>query len=71
MHLVSRCHQRVRIRGSSYDFTPGETIHTENSYKYSRQEIDELAQRAGLFPEKRWNDAQDLFELSLFRRARD
>ena len=29
-------------------FRRGETIHTEDSYKYSPQEIAELANRAGL-----------------------
>ena len=43
MHLASRKRQKVKVGASSFDFRAGETIHTENSYKYSR----ELVQRAG------------------------
>ena len=68
IYLVSRCDQRVRIEdlGSSYHFASGETIHTENSYKYSPQEIDQLAMQAGLRVARRWCDAGNFFELALF-----
>src|SRR5262249_15031150 len=35
MHLASVKRQKVRIRGETIEFRPGETIHTENSYKYT------------------------------------
>ena len=35
MHLVSRTQQNVTIGGQRFRSEPGETIHTENSYKYS------------------------------------
>src|SRR4030095_3628784 len=38
MHLVSRCAQEVRLAGRRIRFEAGETIHTENSYKYDLRE---------------------------------
>ena len=35
MHLASRDRQRVRVAGRWFEFRGGETIHTENSYKYT------------------------------------
>ena len=73
MHLVSLCRQRVWIERleTAFEFEAGETIHTENSYKYSRQEIEQLAARAGLEVEQSWTDGRDWFELALFRVAPD
>jgi hypothetical protein len=47
MHLVSRRKQRVEIGGWVLEFEPGETIHTENSYKYEPAAFADLAERAG------------------------
>lgn len=71
MHLVSRCRQRVRIERleTTFEFEAGETIHTENSYKYSQQEIERLAAGAGLEVERSWTDGQSWFELALLRAA--
>lgn len=48
-HLVSRDQQDVAIDalGTTVSFRAGETIHTENSYKYSSTEIEQLATEAG------------------------
>ena len=35
MHLASLKRQKVKVAGETIDFRAGETIHTENSYKYS------------------------------------
>ncbi len=50
MHLISRRGQHVRIEalGMSASFEPGEAVHTEDSYKYSEEEVDQLLMRAGL-----------------------
>jgi len=62
MHLVSRTDQSVNIAGSTYHFQEGETIHTENSHKYSREHFGELVE--GLFIiEKEWRDRNNLFSL--------
>ena len=72
MHLISRCDQRVWIAelGTGFAFERGETIHTENSYKYSPEEIAALADQAGLQLEDRWADPAGQFEVALLGGAR-
>ncbi|QEL64943.1 hypothetical protein OTERR_14670 [Oryzomicrobium terrae] len=73
MHLVSRRPQRVRLCGRHFDFAAGETIHTENSYKYSRDDFCALAHAAGWLAEGSWSDRQQRFcihRLRLSPRAR-
>ncbi len=43
MHLASTKRQKVRVNGKAINFRAGETIHTENSYKYT----DRLLPSAG------------------------
>lgn len=50
MHLVSERAQQVSVGGVEFDFAAGETIHTENSYKYTESEFRELAESAGYRP---------------------
>ncbi len=47
MHLVSVVEQQVRIGEHVIDFQPGETIHTESSWKYTRDDFTRLATQAG------------------------
>jgi dimethylhistidine N-methyltransferase len=61
MHLVSRCAQRVTVRGRRFEFRAGESIHTENSYKYSLLKFQQLAARAGWAHLQRWMDGQARF----------
>ncbi|HXF65170.1 MAG TPA: L-histidine N(alpha)-methyltransferase [Burkholderiales bacterium] len=61
MHLVSAREQRVRLAGRVIRLRAGETIHTENSYKYSVREFQALARSAGLAPAACWTDAGRLF----------
>jgi dimethylhistidine N-methyltransferase len=66
MHLVSTVDQVVRVGDESFAFRAGETIHTENSYKY---DVDELAARAaecGLLLETTWTDENRYFAVSYF-----
>lgn len=63
MHLFSRRRQRVRIADRVFDFEEDESIHTENSYKYSPEEFAALAARAGLGVRKCWTDPQRLFSV--------
>ncbi len=67
IELVSRRPQQVRIEGIDLDaaFEAGETIHIEDSWKYSEDEIDALAARADLCLEKRWLDSAGRFSLNL------
>ncbi len=63
MHLVSRKAQTVRILGRSFAFRTGETIHTENSYKYSLERFTALAKGSGWKPRASWTDADGLFSV--------
>ena len=67
MHLRSLRRQRVRIEalGLEISFAAGETIHTENSCKYSLEGIEELAAAAGFAIERQWLDGDSLFSLTL------
>ena len=68
MHLVSRRAQRVRIPRAdcAIDFSAGEFIWTENSYKYRPEEIVEKAARAGFRCEQQWIESDARFALTLF-----
>ena len=61
MHLVSGKRQSVTIAGHRFEFAAGETIHTENSCKYSVDEFQALARSAGFVPEHCWPDPAQLF----------
>jgi L-histidine N-alpha-methyltransferase len=69
MYLDSLCDQQVAIDqiNMKIHFASGESIHTENSYKYSPAEIDHLATKAGFQVEERWLDAQERFSENLLR----
>src|SRR5262249_16827197 len=43
MHLASLKRQKVRVNGRTFNFRIGETIHTENSYKYAIEGFQALA----------------------------
>jgi dimethylhistidine N-methyltransferase len=63
MHLVSLARQAVRIGRHRFEFERGETIHTENSCKYSVEEFRALAAEAGFRAARLWQDRQGLFAL--------
>jgi len=63
MHLVSMASQRVRLGKHRFRFAAGETIHTENSYKYSLEGFGELAAKVGFRSAKAWTDRRGLFAL--------
>jgi dimethylhistidine N-methyltransferase len=65
MHLVSERPQRVRINGNVFAFAAGESVHTENSYKYNPREFAALAARAGLRCRVQWTDAREYFGVYL------
>ena len=54
MHLVSRIDQTAHLAGRDIRFEAGETIHTENSYKYAPEMFVDLARRAGWKVAARW-----------------
>jgi dimethylhistidine N-methyltransferase len=69
MHLVSRVGQSIRLNGSSITLEPGETIHTESSYKYERDGLNAWALQAGMDRVGFWTDPERLFSVQFFRRA--
>ncbi|TVP41635.1 hypothetical protein NARC_10041 [Candidatus Nitrosocosmicus arcticus] len=69
MHLKSISDQEVRILGYDkiFHISRGETIHTENSYKYSEDKIQRLVIRSGLSIEKIFSDNNNWFNLVLLK----
>jgi L-histidine Nalpha-methyltransferase len=71
MHLESLSAQRVSIPASSLgpalsvDFARGETIHTENSYKFTTAAVDELLVSAGFRAARSWQDPEHRFAVTL------
>ena len=63
MHLISNQNQTVSIADHDFNFSTNETIHTENSYKYTKDAFIELANRAGYQSEQVWIDKQSLFSV--------
>ena len=61
MHLESLKDQTVTVAGRTFEFRTGETIHTENSYKYTVESFRALAESAGWRPVACWTDANDRF----------
>ncbi len=71
MHLISTCKQQVYVRkiDKMFDFGVGESIHTENSYKYTLQEIDDLTTKCGLDIKRHFSDRNYWFDLGLFEKT--
>jgi dimethylhistidine N-methyltransferase len=63
MYLESKMDQDVRVRGRRIRFRARERIHTENSYKYSIGQFQELARSAGWEPRRVWTDRGELFSV--------
>jgi len=63
MHLVSRRVQQVQLGSERFTFREGETIHTENSHKFTIDGLRELATRAGFRPGAVWTDAERHFSV--------
>ncbi len=63
MHLASLVRQAVNIGNHRFEFEAGESIHTENSYKYSIEGFRALARSAGFKGGKVWLDAKGMFSL--------
>ncbi|MEX8518836.1 MAG: L-histidine N(alpha)-methyltransferase [Leptothrix sp. (in: b-proteobacteria)] len=63
MHLLSARRQTVRLCGERFEFSPGASLHTENSCKYSVEGFQALARQAGWQPGPVWCDAAGLFSV--------
>jgi dimethylhistidine N-methyltransferase len=63
MHLASRKRQKVRVAGRTIELRAGETIHTENSYKYTIETFAALAQGAGWVSRAVFTDPRHYFSI--------
>ncbi|MGA0127426.1 MAG: L-histidine N(alpha)-methyltransferase [Prochlorotrichaceae cyanobacterium] len=64
MHLISLVRQVISVAGQQFRLTEGESIHTENSYKFGIRDIDELCKRCGFQLIKVWRDTNNYFGIS-------
>jgi L-histidine Nalpha-methyltransferase len=71
MHLESLTTQQVRIPATPttpslhLHFAAGETIHTENSYKFTAAAVSALLTATGFTPTQTWQDPNQLFAVTL------
>ena len=66
MHIVSAEAQEIQVANQSFTFNKGESVHTENSYKYTIEMFSALAQQAGFRCENIWQDKDNLFSVGYF-----
>jgi uncharacterized SAM-dependent methyltransferase len=63
MHLESVVEHTTHISGRKFHFHAGESIHTENSYKYTVAEFQDLARKAGWSTGRVWTDGGAQFSI--------
>lgn len=63
MHLVSDRQQKVHVNGRTVSFEAGESIHTENSYKRTPKQFEQIAHDAGWSTARTWTDTQNWFNV--------
>ena len=63
MHLMSLATQRAQVAGRTFSFAQGQTLHTENSQKFTIDGLRGLAAEAGFAPGPVWTDAEQRFSL--------
>lgn len=69
MHLVSAMAQVITVAGESFRFQEGESLHTENSYKYSVDGFQALARRSGFTSRRVWTDGDGQFSVHYLESA--
>lgn len=65
MYVVSNRNQTVRVANREFSFKKGETIHLEDSYKYSLEGFHELAKKSGFQTTLSWLDRKSWFAINL------
>nr|WP_255233343.1 L-histidine N(alpha)-methyltransferase [Aliifodinibius salipaludis] len=68
MHLIAQKDHSVTVTGEDFSFQKGESIHTENSYKYSIEEFEELVSLWFTVKEV-WTDANNYFSTQYLQRT--
>ncbi len=66
MHLLATRAVEFSVAGRRFSLWDGETIHTENSHKYTREEARLLARASGWEPLAFWTDKDGLFGLHVW-----
>ena len=69
MHLVAENDITFKVSDKSFEMAAGESIHTENSHKFTRRSANTLLLAGGWTPVRRWTDADERFSLILARAA--
>jgi dimethylhistidine N-methyltransferase len=69
MHLEARENVSVRWRGGMRYFVRGQSIHTENSHKYTRSMITDMLETSGWRLDHIWTDPKDWFAVVYARPA--
>ena len=69
MHLQALTSQTARAGGHIFSFVAGETIHTENSYKFTKEGFIGLAERAGWAVAGQWVSPAPQFAVFLLKSA--
>lgn len=70
MHLVAQSDMGFQIAGESFRIERGESIHTENSYKYRPQTFQTLCRDSGFETLRFWTDPQEWFGVFLLKAQR-
>lgn len=69
MHIDSVSPQRVRVGDHYFDFAAGESIHSENSYKYGEDEFENMTLSTGWQKQQLWTDPDKMFAVFLLKAA--
>ena len=67
MHLEAKRDLAFEVSGRRYFMKKGETIHTENSHKFTRRSATTLLLAGGWTPIESWADSEEQFSLILAR----
>lgn len=70
MHLVACEDMSFTVSGQRFAMAAGESIHTENSHKFTKRSSQLLLAAGGWEPRARWTDAAKRFSLVLAEAAR-
>jgi dimethylhistidine N-methyltransferase len=72
MHLESTCEQSIQVAAAELElyFREGETIHTENSYKFTDGTLGALLSDSGFTIQHAWKDSREWYALTLSHRQR-
>jgi dimethylhistidine N-methyltransferase len=67
VYLASRKRQKVHVGGKTFEFRAGETIHTENSYKFTIKSFNAQVRGAGWAPVTVYTDPDQYFSVHVLK----